>query len=469
MTIRKYTLLTVLLVMLSGCKGFLGNVPKGYQIPQKVEEFDLLLNGEDLLTYGASFLDLMVDQAHIPGSLPPEYMQINLTYGMSESWRRMYLYDDYFYEPNKDDQIYVNGYKRIFIYNAIIEGLKDATGDDKERSRVRAEALAGRAFEYLMLVTVYAPPYDKERASQALAVPLNLSDDINKQDLPIATQQEVWDQIFSDLDEALPALPEKPTTNAYRMSRTAGYALYARAAFLTHQYDLALEYAKKALQGNDALLDMKPLTLNVNEWAAGERNNYPEALTNPESIYIRHFLPYIGLSEYLLVGQRALALYGDEPEKDMRYFLFITDIPGGTPEANPEGEFTWNPAVEFNIGLSTPEMYLIAAECEARKGMIAEPLARLNALRAQRIHDYTPLNISDKKELISTIIAEREREYLLRGYYRYMDLKRLATDSEFAVTVTHYDVDGKAVVADPKSPDYLKHPLPYIVLEGRGE
>ena len=38
--IYKTLALLVLSLMLCGCKDFLGNVPKGYQIPTKVEEYE---------------------------------------------------------------------------------------------------------------------------------------------------------------------------------------------------------------------------------------------------------------------------------------------------------------------------------------------------------------------------------------------------------------------------------------------
>lgn len=459
----KYSLLLLGILLLQSCQGFLGNVPKGYQIPETVQDYELILNDENLIYYGAKDLDLMTDEAYIPADLPQEYVQINLG-NMKPAWRNMYLFADKFYSEDESDFIYEQGYARIFTYNAIIEGLKSAEGDEAYRERIKAEALASRAFEYLLLVTVYAPPYLQERASQTAAIPLILTDDISIKHPPLATQEEVYEQIFSDLESAIPYLPDKAEPTNYRMSKGAARAIYARAAFFTHQYDLALEQALQALQANDNLLDMKPLTLNENEWAVGGRNDYPEALDNPESILIRHLTPQLGLSEYLLLGHHMPALYGEEPKEDMRYALFITDIPGGWADGNPPGELTWDPAVEFNVGLSTPELYLMAAECEARAGKLASALERLNKLRSQRIKNYSPLSITDQDRLIREIINERQREYLFRGFFRFMELKRLATDSKYAVTVTHYDVDGNPVVSDPTSPKYLYHPLPSKVL-----
>ena len=109
-------------------------------------------------------------------------------------------------------------------------------------------------------------------------------------------------------------------------------------------------------------------------------------------------------------------------------------------------------------------MYLIAAECEARVGSAYEALRLLNHLRDYRIVDNHPLLISDRTELVRAVLDERQREFLFRGFFRIVDLKRRALDPDFAVTVTHYDEKGNPVVASPTSPDYLRVPLPAKVL-----
>lgn len=467
MKVSNYILLPLALIALSSCNRFLGNIPKGYQIPETVEEYEAILNDQALLTYGTTVLDLMTDEAYIPAELPAEYVQVSLS-NMPPSWRRIYTYTDSFYGENEEDNLYEDTYHRIFVYNAIIEGLKDRSGGEKQEARrVIAEAKASRAFEYLLLAMVYAPPYEQERAKTAPATPLLLTDDITIRRPPIATQQELLGQVFEDLESAMKDLPNKPVTNAYRMSKAAAHAILARAAFFTRDYALALSEAKTALSLHGDLLDMTPLELNDDEYGVGVRNNYPAPLDNPENILIRHLSPYVGLSEYLLIGHHLTALYGVEPQKDMRYALFVTDKPGGLTSANPEGELTWDPAVQFNIGLSTPELYLIVAEVEARNGHSAKALTALNTLREKRITGYFPLTTTDSKALVKEAIDEREREYLFRGYYRYMELKRLAEDKEYAVTVTHHDASGHPIVVTPGSEAYLHHPLPSKVLSYR--
>lgn len=450
--------------MLTSCKGFLGNVPKGSKIPVSVEDYEPLLNDEKLISLGAKDLDIMTDEMHVPTTLDEMYYQISLKY-MSESWKNMYFFKDRFYSDAQKDMVYEDAYQRIYVYNAVIDGLKSATGSDSEIARVRSEAQIGRALEYLILVNVYSPSYDPAKAATTPSIPLMLSDDITVRNPPLATQEEVYKQIYSDIESALPHLTAKPKTNIFRVSKCAGYALYAKAAFQKKEYPTALKYAELALKENKALLDMKPLKLNIYEWGVGTRNNYPSALQNPESILFRYMTPHTGLSEYILMGHHLPKLY--DTENDVRFTLFFTDTPGGDPEMCPPGELVWNPAVEFNVGLSTPEVYLIAAECEARIGNQAKAVEYLNHLRDYRIKDNKPLPAMNQKQLIQEVINERQREFLFRGFFRFMDLKRLATDPDFAVTITHYDEKGAPVVANPSSSNYLYHPLPPKVLNFR--
>ena len=460
--IYKTLALLALSLMLSGCKDFLGNVPKGYQIPTKVEEYELLLNDDKLTSLASSEYDLMADEVYVPAALNEElYYQTTLK-NMTPVWRRIYLYQAPFYGPDKPDGNYESAYSRIFTYNSILTGLKTASGDETEMSRVRAEALAGRALEYLTLVGIYGPSYDKERAAETKTIALLTDNDINHKDLSPATQEKVYRQIIADLTEALPALPDQPSGNAYRMSKGAGYGIYARTAWQMKDYKTALINARKALELNSELIDYKTLDFDEGELQAGVRNSYPEALLNPENILIRHLSPLRGLDEYALVGHEIPGLF--EGTKDRRREIFITSVPGGSAESCPPGELVWNPAIRPNVGISTPEMYLIAAECEARVGTADEALRLLNHLRDYRIVDNKPLQISDKTELIRAVLDERQREFLFRGFFRIVDLKRRALDPDFAVTVTHYDEKGNPVVASPTSPDYLRVPLPAKVL-----
>ena len=90
----------------------------------------------------------------------------------------------------------------------------------------------------------------------------------------------------------------------------------------------------------------------------------------------------------------------------------------------------------MTVGLRTAEVYLIAAEANARLGNLDAAADYVNRLRAKRLSSSSLLAPpSSKEEMVNTIILERRKE-LLFGFHRFFDLKRLNTEPEYQKTVT---------------------------------
>ena len=91
----------------------------------------------------------------------------------------------------------------------------------------------------------------------------------------------------------------------------------------------------------------------------------------------------------------------------------------------------------MTVGLRTAEVYLIAAEANARLGNLDAAADYVNRLRAKRIsgENTTIGTPSSQVEMMNTIITERRKE-LLFGFHRFFDLKRLNTEPEYQKTVT---------------------------------
>lgn len=440
------------LTLMASCDDYLDIKPKGMVIPEKCEDYEKLLNYAQLMKASDSYPNFMTDDVFLPydDDLTGGYVSLELPD------QRLYTFDSEVFGDGESDGLWEYSYNRIYTYNVIIQevmGSTQATEDHKKQ--VRAEALMGRAFEYLTLVNAYGKHYDPATAATDPGVPLMLDEDINKTNLQRASVQAVYDQIKKDLDEAAFDLPERPVLNAFRASKPVGYGMLARMYLYMGDYEKALENAKISLEHNSALQSILPYeVVDVNKWIG--RINVPDRANNPENIYIR-LAPYtFGLSSSVYGSEDLIKLY--DKEKDMRYLLYFTRYIDGV---DSDYDF-WAPFLYTNMAMATPEIYLIAAECEARIGKIENAMKYINTLRDNRIKDNVALTASTKQEALKLVLEERRRELTFVGCTRLIDLKRLNREPEFAKTIIH-EVEGVEYKLEPNSPKYIL-PIPPTVL-----
>ena len=64
----------------------------------------------------------------------------------------------------------------------------------------------------------------------------------------------------------------------------------------------------------------------------------------------------------------------------------------------PTDKYVWAPYLRANLAVSSPEIYLIAAECEAREGSVERAMSLINKLRDNRIKNNTPLVAIDRSD-----------------------------------------------------------------------
>lgn len=440
------------LVFMASCDDYLDIKPKGVIIPEKCEDYEKLLNYAQLMKASESYPNFMTDDVFLPydDDMTGGYMSLELPN------QRLYSFDSEVFGDGEQDGLWEYSYSRIYTYNVIIQevmGSTQATEDHKKQ--VRAEALMGRAFEYLTLVNAYGKHYDPATASTDPGVPLMLDEDINKTNLQRASVQAVYDQIKADLDEAAPNLPERPVLNAYRASRPVGYGMLARMYLYMGNYEKALENAKISLEHNSTLMDMAPYSvIDPEQWIG--RIDVPDGEENPENIYIR-LAPYtFGMSSSVYGSEDLMKLF--DKENDKRFLLYFTRYIGGE-----ECDYDlWAPFIYANMAMATPEIYLIAAECEARIGNKDNAMKYINKLRDHRILNNVELTAADNKEALKLVLEERRRELTFVGCTRLIDLKRLNREPEFAKTIVH-EVNGVEYKLEPNDPKYIL-PIPPTVL-----
>lgn len=440
-------------VMLTGCNDFLDIKPKGEKIPKTVTDYETLLNYESVQKVSDTYPTYLTDDVYLP-----DVAQGTATPGLNsveQSILNLYLFKKDVFGEAQDDGFWFASYNRIYYYNTVIDNIMNAEGpSEQQKHSIQAEALISRALEYLYLVNGYAKHYDVRTAETDPGVPLILDEDISKKDLVRASVKDVYAQIQSDLQAALPNLPAQPKGNAFRASKAAGYGILAKMYLYMGNYAEALKAANEVLEINNSLLDLKKYAVVKAQSSIG-RTNVPQDIDNPENIYIK-FAPYVyGLSSKVFGSDELISLFSED---DMRLQVYFTK----NFRNIPTDKYVWAPYLRANLAVSSPEIYLIAAECEAREGSIERAIALINKLRDNRIKNNTDIVATDRNDALQKVLEERRRELAMSGMVRYIDLKRLNQESQFAKTVTHVTGEGTFSL-EPNSPLYVL-PIPAKVM-----
>lgn len=439
--------------MLTGCNDFLDIKPKGEKIPKTVTDYETLLNYESVQKVSDTYPTYLTDDVYLP-----DVAQGTATPGLNsveQSILNLYLFKKDVFGEAQDDGFWFASYNRIYYYNTVIDNIMNAEGpSEQQKHSIRAEALISRALEYLYLVNGYAKHYDVRTAETDPGVPLILDEDISKKDLVRASVKDVYAQIQSDLQAALPNLPAQPKGNAFRASKAAGYGILAKMYLYMGNYTEALKAANEVLAINNSLLDLKKYAVVKVQSSIG-RTNVPQDIDNPENIYIK-FAPYVyGLSSKVFGSDELISLFSED---DMRLQIYFTK----NFRNIPTDKYVWAPYLRANLAVSSPEIYLIAAECEARKGSVERAMTLINKLRDNRIKNNTDVVVTDRNDALQKVLEERRRELAMSGMVRYIDLKRLNQESQFAKTVTHVTGEGTFSL-EPNSPLYVL-PIPAKVM-----
>ena len=418
-----------------------------------MSDYETLLNYESVQKVSDTYPAYLTDDVFLPdvaeGTATPGLNSVD------QSIRNLYLFKKEVFGDAQDDGFWFASYNRIYYYNTVIDNVMDADGsDEQQKLSIRAEALISRALEYLYLVNGYAKYYDVRTAESDPGVPLILDEDISKKNLVRASVKDVYAQIQSDLQTALPNLPMQAKGNAFRASKAAGYGVLAKMHLYMGNYAEALKAANEVLEINNSLLDLKKYAVVKAQSSIG-RTNVPQDIDNPENIYIK-FAPYVyGLSSKVFGSDELISLFSED---DMRLQVYFTK----NFRNIPTDKYVWAPYLRANLAVSSPEIYLIAAECEAREGSIERAIALINKLRDNRIKNNTDIVATDRNDALQKVLEERRRELAMSGMVRYIDLKRLNQESQFAKTVTHVTGEGTFSL-EPNSPLYVL-PIPAKVM-----
>lgn len=440
-------ILSLLVLSFYSCKKFLDQKPlQSLAIASSLEDFQALLD------HHPSFNNVDPGAGEI--SADDYYLTDALYNGLNEYFRRMYTWEpELVFSPISND--WYNLYRPPYRCNLILEELPKIDIDPSNQQQwndIKGQAHFIRAKCLLQASLIWTLAYDKNNAANMLGLPLRLNSDFNEVSVR-SNLLQTYEQIISDAREAISHLPVA-VKHCIRPNKAAALALLARTFMAMGEYDSCYKYADAALKLSDTLLDFNLL----NHSLAYPFQDYTEN-DNPEILHLSYIpSPAPINTSRARIDSNLCNLY---TANDLRKDLFLKSFSDGSYSFKgsyyPKGFFS---------GIANDEVYLMKAECLARKGETNSSLDVLNSLLIKRwkTDTYVPYAAMNSQEALSIILIERRKELLMRGL-RFMDLKRLNIEGA-NISIARL-INGSMIVLPPNSLRYAL-PIPEDIIEISG-
>lgn len=433
-----YYILIIALTISTSCKkNWLEEKPdKSLVIPTTLEDCQLLLDNNSRLNVREPGIgDIGADDY---------YKSYNDWLSATEMERNIYTWNPTIFVTGSAAD-WNSQYEKIYYANAVLETLKKiekTSSNEVQWNSIKGSALFFRAHGLYNIANLFSRPYNKITSSLDAGVPIKLTADINE---PVnrGTVQAVFDRILSDLSEATGLLPDMPDFKT-RPSVAAVRGFLADVYLTMGDYDKSLENA-------DVCLGIYSNLLNYNTLSQSSLTPFPRF--NSEVIFHVTQQSYgMTSSSNAYIDTVLLATYHGN---DLRKVLFFRDRGVGFTF---KGNYNQSAGNYFS-GISTDEVYLIRAECHARKNNITEAMNDLNTLLITRWRTgtfiaYTALNQLDA---LTKILSERRKELVFRGR-RWLDLRRLNKENQFAISLLR-KLNGVDYTLLPNDKKYV-YPIP---------
>lgn len=370
-------------------------------------------------------------------------------------------------------------YNAISKANVVLENapLVEERITEEEREQIIGQAYFLRAFNYFHLVKTFG------------GVPLYL-EFINSPDpsvirKPRATEEEVYAQILSDLEEALTRLPDDYGTDASvnkaRATKGAANALFAKvyAQMPNPDYTKVVEHANAVINspaGYTLLSNYEDLFNGNNynnaesileiQFLGGDEGNWAPQMHLPPSISGDTWRKFVTPSVDLV---DAFDTEGDNIRKNASILFenvtWIDEYWGNTPNSNIPFAYKWKNASAWNSAdneylLRLADIMLLKAEALNELGQIAQSAEIVNTIRERvELDPLTEEQTASQSTMRDAILKERRLE-LAQEAKRWDDLIRYGKVMEVMSNVDDIDLrTGQSVNYNVTEKDLLL-PIP---------
>lgn len=427
---KKLLYLIITVVCCVSCDDYLDITPVGQVIPNSVDEYrSFLTSAYSIAPINKALTTYRSDELKLSSTAP----------GV-EQYKDIFIWNDTNPNPLTVDFPYGSFYNIIFYCNHIINSKETIKGEKDAIDQLLAEAHALRALQYFELINLYGKPYNAATTNTDAGVPITLSYEADKQ-YPISSVGDVYKLILEDLNQAeeLINISKQPLGYNYRFSDISVKAFKARVYLYQQDWKMAAQYA-------NAVLQMQPELQDLNNNVA----NMPSEFNSVESILALQIVATFDLVNNGRISDDLNSAYNSS--EDLRYNLYFEINKDGIRSKKREDN-------KFKVSFRTSEMYLIAAEAQAHlqnAALAKEALYNLaeNRYTSQGFITYkTNIDSLNTDDLLSAILEERRREFVLEGH-RWNDLRRSgqpAINKTFDGTIyTLEKNDNRYVIPFPK-------------------
>ncbi len=367
--------------------------------------------------FGQKSVDLAMDL------LGEDMYQTERGYGWFVSW---YQYIDH-RNINSANLEYIWEYYYDIVDNANliianIDNASDAALNAERVNNIKGQALTYRAYSFYQLVQLYASRYIIDGTNSQLGIPIPLV--ASQEGLARSTVEQVYTQIFKDINDAITAFEAAPTigrANKSEINLRVAQGMKARFSLTTGKWADAAAMAHAARTGFAPTADNESGMNSTTdpEWMWGAVL-IDEQQTSYASFF-SHIDPLFG--GYATLGNHkclSTAVYDFMSDTDTRKGMFLTFA--GKPRVGQK--FTgWGEWTNDYLYMKAGEMYLIEAEALARQDMFTEAQDVLFELISSRDPAYVKSTLTGDA-LIQHILMHRRADLWGEGL-RFLDIKRL--------------------------------------------
>lgn len=428
-------------VLISCKKDFLDTIPKGLVIAQTTSDFRKLLDNADTrytnnLAQVSGYVDAVSNDSQLDSSWYD--WERNLLHV-----KKLYAFEPEVWTPDGDagDAVWKQNYYVSTLVSNVLDEIGIATDNPKLQKQLIAEAKVHRAYAYLTLVNIYAKHYNKATAASDLGVPL-IGNPAKLPSLERASVQTVYNFILSELLGSIADLPNDIDKQySHRPTKASAYAILARTYLYMGNYEKSFEYANKSLEIRNFLYNYNTIYTGS---AMAVNLKGISRITDDEMLMHKTATKNVSLDTYMKLDTLTFnSLYSGYARVndsvinnfDLRRTLWFTGFNSNGTLIRDRATYVYNnyrysvdAAIVDYIPVSTPEMYLVRAESNARNGHLQEALNDVNKIRTNRFKTgtYTPLTVGSMTQaaVINEVLLERRRE-MYGKELRLFDDKRL--------------------------------------------